>query len=471
MSETQDTKPQSNPPVLAAYTISWRWLFGGLLVLLLGGSAVGGLYYVRSIGMASHVLSIVQRMNDESKTLKENGKITESIQERRNAANLLKTYNVNHQGIFEIQKELNTVLESLYTDSGAADKALLCKELMDNCNQLIATLSSDKESLPYKIRLMELEWDIAPRSPEVLERAKEVMRVERTVNDRDNYDAMRMITRAVLRRLETSRYNPAEFGSGFPEHLDQLLEKVYNAKRDDIEIASLYAAFIIDTNDPLVRQNASEKLLATPEADRRQTAVSIIDNMVSMNQTKPEAYLTRFRFRAKYTPSPVLPDDIDPDLKAVLNIEPGNTETLILAGMYAIQQSELAQQNGDKAKAEERRKTGEEYLRQSIKDNPLNGLGYQYLGDYLSVSNRLTEAIEIWEKGIEEGHHPAVEELIGRFVMGAIELKLYPEAEKAVSVMSQVVMDARLRRPAAVAQIRNMATLLTAQLLAAEGTS
>ncbi|MDR2754216.1 MAG: hypothetical protein LBC20_00785, partial [Planctomycetaceae bacterium] len=459
---------------LAEYVISWKWLLGGLIVFLVFCGTVSGLYFFRISNMSGQILSTAQKMVMEAEELKKDGKLNESLKKRVEAANILDNFNRSQPvGILKVQVELNSILESLYKDESKTNvltRQLRIKQIIDSCTQLIQTIASDKESLAYRSRSMELEWERA-NYPGVIDRAKEVQRVEREFNDRNNYEAMRYLTLSIMINLPHSGYNPLQIGltPPLPQYLDKLLEDVYNMKPSDIEIAERYAEFIIDVKRDSFKNFASQTLHGTSLEERQTKALAIIDAMVSRNSEEVNAYLTRFRFKKRFIPSEPPLDKLDPDLQVVLKLNPNDVEGLIFASLYAFQQSALASRAGNTELADERKKLGEELLRRNIAENPYYGLGYQYLGEYLSGEGKVNEAIEIWNEGVTKSNHQAVEELVGRLVIALMEQKRFEEAEVKIASLNQISIDARIRRPNSVPQILNMGLLLSARLAANQG--
>ncbi|MDR0337443.1 MAG: hypothetical protein LBI18_10165 [Planctomycetaceae bacterium] len=474
---TSASIPQSKPPIdsrLAEYVVSWKWLLGGLTVFLIFCGTVSGLYFLRVSNLSSQVLATAQKMVLEAEELKKDDKLSESLKTRMDAANLLDNFNRSQPtGTLKIQVELNGILESLYKDEGRSNfvaRQQRAKQLIDSCSQLIQTIASDKESLSYRIRLMELEWDRANYSG-VIERAKEVQRVEREFNDRNNYEAMRYLTLSIMSNLSLVRYNPSQINltPALPQFLDKLLEDVYNMKPSDIEIAARYAEFIIDVKRDSFKICASPALRETNDDERQTKALAIIDTMVSRNSQEINAYLTRFRFKTRFIASEPPLDKLDSDLEAVLKLDPNDVEGLILASVYVFRQSALASRAGNMELADERKKEGEELLRRNIAANPYYGLGYQYLGEYLSGEGKADEAIQVWNDGITKSRHQAVEELVGRLAIALMEQKRFEEAEVKIASLNQISIDARINRPNSVPQILNMEALLSARLSANQG--
>ncbi|MDR2114936.1 MAG: hypothetical protein LBP87_00995 [Planctomycetaceae bacterium] len=460
---------------LAEYVISWKWLLGGLIVFLVFCGTASGLYFFRVSNLSGQILSTAQKMVVEAEELKKDGKLNESLKKRMDAANLLDNFNRSQPvGVLKVQTELNSILESIYKDeskTNAAVRQFRIKQIIDSCTQLIQTIASDQGSLTYRIRSMELEWERANYSG-VIERAKEVQRVEWEINNRYNYQAMRYLTLSIMINLPLVGYNPLQIGltPTLPQHLDKLLEDVYNMKPEDIEIAARYAEFIIDVKRDTFKNFASQTLYGTSDTERQAKALAIIDAMVSRNAQNVNAYLKRFRFKTRFIPSEPPLDKLDPDLQAVLKLDPNDVEGLIFASLYAFQQSAIANRAGNTEIANERKKLGEDLLRRNVSENPYYGLGYQYLGEYLSGEGKINEAIEVWNEGVTKSNHPAVEELVGRLAIALMEQKRFEEAEVKIASLNQISIDARVRRPNSVPQILNMGLLLSARLSANQGT-
>ncbi|MDR1270216.1 MAG: hypothetical protein LBK82_11895 [Planctomycetaceae bacterium] len=473
---TSAVAPQPKPidSRLAEYVVSWKWLLGGLITFLFFCGTASGLYFLRVSNLSSQILTTTQKMVLEAEELKKEGKLSESLKVRMEAANFLDNSNRSQPtGDIKIQVELNGILESLYKDESKTNsvaRQLRIRQLIDSCTQLIQTIASDKESLSYRIRLMELEWDRA-NYPGVIERAKEVQRVEREFNDRNNYDAMRYLTLSIMINLPLNGYNPLQIGltPTLPQYLDKLLEDVYNMKPSDIEIAARYAEFIVDVKRDSFKNYASQTLYSTSNEERQTRALAIIDAMVSRNPQDVNAYLTRFRFKTRFILSEPPLDKLDADLQTVLTLDPNDVEGLILASLYVFQQSAFASRAGNTELADERKKLGEEYLRRNVSANPYYGLGYQYLGEYLNGEGKPDEAIQVWTDGIAKSNHQAVEELVGRLAIVLMDQKRFDESETKIASLNQISMDARMRRPNSVPQILNMATLLSARLSANQG--
>ncbi len=480
--QAESAVSSSDAGKIAEYVISWKWLLGGLIVFLCCGSSLGGLYYYRSTRLADNVQRVAAQMvaeanhiRDQIEAESDSGKKRElflkSRKMKEDAAKLLDNFNRAQEGHPAILRELNVVLESLYQDDGGRERA---RQIERNCVALIQALASDRESLPYRIRLMELAWERRDFS-EMFDRARQVLNVERSLNNPENYEALRYVALASMIRLPIAGYSPARLQMPYlEEKLDKFLKKVYLMKPSDIDIASRYAEFIVDVDRDTFKRYASDELLReTTPGQRREQALSIINKMVDENASNVAAYLARFQFRMRFQQAlgqtPLLAEELDPDLKTVLEIDPNGAEGLIRAAMYTFQQMSVARRDGKPGLVESLKKKAEDFLNRTIEHNPRFGIGYQYLGDYLIGEGKLSEATKVWKTGIERSLHPAPEELVGRIAVTLMELKRFEEAESYLLQLNSLVAESRLSRPSATNQIRRMGVLLGARLNAAKG--
>ncbi len=236
MTETANpTEPVSKPAQITEYVVSWKWLLSGVFLFLLVGSAAGGLYYFRVTHLADHVLRAASQMAAEAEQIrtefeaetdetKKQTLFNESRKKKEDAAKLLDNFNRSQPGHTAILKELNALLEKLYQEEGGGRGR--GAQLANNCEELIKVLASDKEALPYHIRLMELAWDRRDL-PQTIARARQVLTTERALNNPENYEALRMIALVSMMRLPVAAYNPVQLQMPFLEDkLDKFLEKL-----------------------------------------------------------------------------------------------------------------------------------------------------------------------------------------------------------------------------------------------------
>lgn len=487
---SKSSKTASQSAHVSEYVVSWKWLISGLSALLIAGGLIGGLYYYRLINLSSDVLNVVQKMKTEAEEYqKEADKLIQSKAEpekihevrqkayntRSDALNLLLGFNrrPNQEGNVKVLTEINEFLESLIPYEAGSPTLLHRRQnqLMENCKQLIQAISSEEESFPYQLRLMELEWDQRNLTG-VLDRAKTVLQIDQK-RGRENYDALRYIALASLARLATVDYHqqiPAQMR--LPERMDGLLDKVLQMRPDNIEIAYRYAEFIIDVNGrEEFRKNASDELRAKPQEERNKLASSILDDMVSRNSDNARAYLVRHNFKRRYLKTSDDPNQLDSDIEAVLKINPDDPEGLIQAGLTSFRQSIIAQNAGNTELAKTKRIKAEEYLKHVIQTNPRFDLGYQHLGDFYAAEGDTEKAVQIWNDGVEQNLPMANPELIGRLVIALTNQKKYVEATDKISILHRYLQEIRTSVTTDYArQIQNLANILTARLFAAEGT-
>ena len=493
-----ESKPKQIAQPIYAHAVSWTWLVGGLIAIVVLGGAITGMYFLQAQSSATRMLSVVDSLVKESDEYKEEmeqsndptvkkEKITESLNKRIQAANLLDQFHrANPENPNElVLTKLYDVLESLYKDYGEGSTPLGLQR-GDQLSKLAVDLTqivSDSDSLKYRKKLLELEWD-RRNLPGIIDRGKQLLESARRAGEVENYDALRYIALALFEHLPVGAYNPREYSLPpvFEDELDKLLGKLNKAKPDDIEVAKRYAEFIasVDHHDVnrqrIIRASASDQLVREkkPE-DRLAEAKRIVDNMVQRNRDDPAAYLARYHFNAFLVSAGIVPantnalDQADPDLATVLRLSPSNAEGLILSSLDALRQAQRAADNGEPERAAKWQKDAEDFLHKTVRDNPSDPFGYQYLGDFmLFVRRDPTKAIEAWNGGLANTHHRGDEELIGRLVLVLIEQGMLDEVREKLVRLDRALAEIRVTRPDDADRTRQMRDLLSAQLSNAE---
>ena len=440
--------------------------------------------------MAGKIVTVVQRMIEESdrdqakieqtNDPKEKGDLfMHSLKLRSDAANLLNNYRqVNQETTGSaILEKLYEILESLYKDYGGSSTAK-GRERGDQLSKLALELVRtvpDIDSIKYRARLLELEWD-RQNFVEIISRGKDLLDASWSVSNQENYDAVRYIALAFFENLPVQRYNPSEFRlpqTSFPETMDELLGKLNSQQPDDIEIAKRYAEFIVSvinmkTGEP--RKNfydsASDMLIRDKNPQERLAlARNRIDDMVHRNKDNPDAYLARFHFNMQFDPPSEALDYANPDLVTVLALDPTNAEGLILSSLDALRQADIAAKNNEKDREADWQNKAEEYLRRTVRDNPNDPFGYQYLGDFLLFAKgKQMEAIDVWNRGLKNSNHRGDEELIGRLVMTLLDQKMVDEVREKLEYLSRTIAEMWFSRPKEVERTDRMRIMLTAQL-------
>ncbi len=476
------SKPTPRPTGGSVYLFSFRWFLAGLLTLLILGAAFGGLYFYRVNNLTKHVLGVARQLIKESDELikkaddeKTKGKSDDEVRQikleaykkKEQAANLLIDFRrqQRNDGDPEVLIQLLDILED--TKSEGRMSPIRRNQILTVCQQLLGMVQ-EKDSLPYRKRILELEWENGNLN-EVMLRAKDVL-VRSGKAGRDDYDAWRYLTMAMMFQIGTVGYQqPQGEGSlAMPSSMNELLDKVYRMKPEDIEIAVLYADFVKDGKRKDYLSNSSEDFRKLTDEERDKKAIGIINDMVNRNADNSRAYLVRYRFKVKYNLLSKEYDKLDSDLGEVLRLSPNDTEGLVLAGVLAYQQSFLARRDGDTKTADERKDAAEKYYLQDIKANPENTMGYQFLGDFYMNEGKPTEAVRVWKDCLEK-NPKANQEIIGRLVIGLIQLKKLDEADDSIGLLENVVKEYRLGNQLYANRIQNLIKLLSARLYDAQG--
>ena len=462
-----------------AYAFSFRWLLVGLAFVLVIGTAVGGLYLYRMSTLTGHVVSVARHLLKESDELiarveseKSQGKTDEELRplrleaftKKEQAANLLLDYRRQHPDDVEVSVQLLDLLENMQTDFGTTP--VRRNQILDICKKLLP-LVPEKDSLPYRQRILELEWENGDLVA-VLERAKDVL-VRTDKSGQDNYSAWRYLTMAIMFQLGSAGYPPqlGDSALALPPSVDELLETVHRMKPEDLEISVLYSDFIKDSKRRDYWNVSSEALRKTSDEDRGKKALSIINDMVNRNEENSKAYLARYRFKVKYDLLSKERGRLDSDLEEVLRLGADDSEGLVLAGMLAYQQSLFARQEGNLQLADERKAAAEEFYLRDIKVNPTSFMGYQHLGDFYMNERNPTEAVRIWKSCLEK--NPTVnQEIIGRLVLGLIQLKQLDDANEAIGLLDNVIKEYRQSNQLYANRVQNLVRLLSAKLYDAQ---
>ena len=445
---------------------------------MIAGAAVGGLYLYRMRNLSSHVVGVVKQLLREADTLiqkadneRAQGKKDEEIysfkqeayKKKEQAANLLMDYHQKNQDDQEVLKQLFDILESLQTDLGKTPTRR--DQILDICKKLLR-LVPERDSLQYRQRILELEWENRNLSA-VLERAKDVL--TRTAKTGGDYAAWRYLTMGTVLQLGSVGYQPPQGDAAFslPPSMDELLDQVYRMKPEDVEISVIYADFVKDSKRKEYRDFSSEDLRKKSDEERNKKALSIINDMVNRNTENSKAYLARYHFKDKYDLLSQDNSKLDSDLDKVLQLNADDPEGLILAGIFASQQSVRARRGGDPTLAAERTAVAERYYLRNIDVNPENQTGYQFLGDFYLSQNNPTEAVRVWRSCLEKNKN-ANQEIIGRLVLGLIQLKQLDDANETIGLLDNVIKEYRLSNPLLTSRVQNLVKLLSARLYDAQ---
>lgn len=398
-----------------------------------------------------------------------------SLKLRTDAANLLNKYRQTHPGETSatILGKLYDILESLYTDQGGMATPI-GTERGDQLSKLAVELArtvDEASSIQYRRRLLELEWD--RRNFEgIITRGKELFNASLALRDPENYEAMRYITMALFDYLPVQPYDIVERqlpASAFPEAMDVLLERLNTRRPGDIEIAKRFAEFIVSVGREgrnNLTLSASGQFEGKSAAERFAMARDRIDIMVQRNRDDPAAYLVRYHFLSQFAPTDEALDLASPDLQDVLKLAPSSNEGLILSGLHALRQSGIAARGGEQERARQWESEAEGYFRRTVKDNPLDPLGYQYLGEYLLLVKKSSkDAILVWNEGLKNSmNRSGNEELIGRLIMLLLQEGMVDEARARLGDLSHTIDEMRITRPRDVRRTRDIQDLLTARM-------
>ena len=188
-------KPTARRPGAPVYAFSFRWLLIGLVFVLVGGAVVGGLYLYRMRNLTGNVLTTAKFLLKEADELikeadsgKGKGKTDdevrllrlEALKKKEQAANLLLDYQRRKSDDVEVAIQLFDTLEGMQTDGPMTP---VRRNQIIGAAQKVLGLVTDKDSVPYRQRILELEWENGNLN-NVRTRAREVLiRTDKTGRD------------------------------------------------------------------------------------------------------------------------------------------------------------------------------------------------------------------------------------------------------------------------------------------------
>jgi tetratricopeptide (TPR) repeat protein len=198
------------------------------------------------------------------------------------------------------------------------------------------------------------------------------------------------------RLLARARYGQMQSGaadgrskSGPP--FDKVLESALQTNPGDIELSAILAQFYRG-KDRLLDKKGRE----VPRAEREKKADLIMDKMIEANPASAEAYLARYRYRARNG----LAGD-EEDLATALRLGPENVSVLEAAAENAYRDG-IA--NSQKASFEQARG----YYERILKIAPHEERFYVTLGKTDYRSGDVQRAVETWRHGLEQANKDSI---------------------------------------------------------------
>jgi len=222
-----ESQPKRIDEPIYTYTVSWGWLIAGAICLLLFGSIAGVAYSIQTWNLSTRIIAVVGQMVDEAELAKDKMALEENLAEqgrlwqtslkrRSDAANLLNRFRQTNPGDANevILSKLYDILESLYDDygRGGTPAGLQRGEQLSNLATSLIQTVDPAGSIKYRKRLLELEWD--RRNFEgIIFRGKELFVAAQALQDLENFDAMRYITKALFDNLHCNPTTTRNFNS------------------------------------------------------------------------------------------------------------------------------------------------------------------------------------------------------------------------------------------------------------------
>ncbi|MGL4943908.1 MAG: tetratricopeptide repeat protein [Thermoguttaceae bacterium] len=451
MSSTTTPSSPSGSSLQVDYAFSWRWLIGGLFSAGIVAAVVWGIYTYQMSKLPNSILDVADALLAEGKT--------------EEAENILRSFSDANPNDERIWKKRTEVSDRMLAERGALPGVLA--QGLELYRKLKGKVS-EADSLPYLKKIMTLEWE-RRNVDGAMQEAREIL--EKSVQHpdwSDLYPAWRILLLGSFQRLQTRDYFVASSGNvKLPESMDAFFAQVYEMKPTDIEVAVCYADFLRQGDNMVYSRSASDRFRAMTPADRNAKADTIVNDMVLRNSDQPQAWLTRYRYRAQYNLIDPNSTGLDADIVKALSLDPKNIDALTLAGLAYLFQ---AYQATDPATVADLRKNAEAQFRTIMEIQPENEVSYLYLGDIALRDNDTKKAIELWTTGLQAMKPQVSTELALRLIFLYIAEKRIDDATAEVERLQLYYNE---RRPyvtlADSVQFTRVINLLKANVLNAEG--
>lgn len=454
---TSETSPRSSSssssssPLNVDYAFSWRWFAGGILLLGIVAGIAFGVYVYQVSRLPSYVLEVADSLLAE-------GKADE-------AENLLRSFSDAHPSDDRIWKKRTEVSERMLAERGALPGVLA--QGLELYRKLKGKVS-EGDSLPYLLKIMEFEWE-RRNIDAAMQEAREILeKGARHPEWTDLYPAWRTLLLGAFQMLQLRDYFVAAAGGiKIPETMDAFFAQVYEVKPSDIEVAVCYADFLRQGDSLAYSRNASERFRAMTPAERHAKADAIVNEMVLQNNDKPQAWLTRYRYRMVYELLDEQSRNLDTDIAKALSLDPNDVDALTLAGLAYLYQSH---QSRDEALAADLKTNAEAQFRKIIEVQTDSEVGYVNLGDMAVRDGDNAKAMEWWSTGLTMMKPRVSTELALRLVFVYISEGRLDDAATEIDQLQRYYNE---RRPyvalADSVQFTRTLDLLRAHVLASQG--
>ena len=444
----------------AEYVFSWRWLLGGIIAVTVVSAGVVALYFYQTRQMPNYILATADK-------LEKDGKLVEAV-------DLLDSYRASHPENTRIWQRLTELFNRVIASEGVGFDRY--QKAIDVNRQMKGRLEG-KDVLEISNRIMKWEWDRG-RTADALKEARELLnRCQQMRIPLDTYPlAWQVYTKAKFSQMLLNQpYRPSDLQDiNVPSTMDQLLEKVYNMDRSDIEIAEMYAEFTRNYDNEIFRQNSSDIFLQIPNEQRVRSANEIINNIVRDNPDNPMAYISRYLFRARYNMAELdrFKPGLNADIAKAIELDPGNIRARIQAGTYTGMQAEHARRSGDAEAYERLRQETIAHFDAIAKYHPRNTTGYRFLGDLYYRQRELEKAVEVWLDGADK-IKPFVDiQLHGRLIFTLVDLEQFDKAQQELNRLNAFLHNFKVGDATnleAEKQTNDIRSLLQARIFASEG--
>lgn len=140
-------------------------------------------------------------------------------------------------------------------------------------------------------------------------------------------------------------------------------------------------------------ENESPENVLLDDGARVALANQTMNGMVAQNPEDAQAYLARFRYRVRYNRP-----GAEEDLAKAIQLDPSDIAVCLTTAEHALQKAASA---GDETEATELQAEAVKHYQRAIESEPENARAYVALGRLHLRDNEPTEAINVWQQGLE----------------------------------------------------------------------
>jgi len=282
------------------FVIRWKWLFGGIGVVLLGALILFGISKFRSTDSTAFLLEKVLQQVAEGKW--------------RDAVEMLDRELQSDPKNKVVAKRLAELFEEHGTTDGERNTAI-------TYYNTLLTSANPRESVELLERILKLSIKQTNiDSDKMATSAKTLLGVSP-----DNPVGWKALALARYAEHVRGKFRPQDSA---PRFIDEILEKAMERNPYDVKLSTSYAFMLRDTKEERAA-SLSDRIRGKTREDRNSEADQIMADMVKNHPKDIDALFAGLNYRRAFQliTTPIHEDE---DLKAILEIVPQNPEAMTL---------------------------------------------------------------------------------------------------------------------------------------------